>query len=172
MPAGYVQNPMTGKPMPDRAFITPAKQADIDARNRAITNQQANQTALEVQRRANYALRVMNAGNTVKGKQLDAFLKEANLKTPSSALIGRMNALMDEMKVPSMEDLPGMGQLSGIGDMRKLSRETDDNELPPQAKPSAKTAQGGYKIGGMYPGGLKYIGGDPNDESSWEKVGQ
>lgn len=33
-----------------------------------------------------------------------------------------------------------------------------------------RKAMGGYKIGLVYKGGLKYLGGDPNDESSWEKV--
>lgn len=34
---------------------------------------------------------------------------------------------------------------------------------------TGKTAQGGYEIGSIY-GGLKYLGGDPNDESNWEKT--
>jgi hypothetical protein len=33
-----------------------------------------------------------------------------------------------------------------------------------------KTAQGGYKIGATYKGGLKYLGGDPGDEASWQQV--
>jgi hypothetical protein len=37
-------------------------------------------------------------------------------------------------------------------------------------KDEARKAVGGYKIGIVYRGGLKYLGGDPNDESSWEKV--
>lgn len=37
---------------------------------------------------------------------------------------------------------------------------------------AAPKAQGGYKIGVVYKGGLKYLGGDPNSESSWEKVNQ
>jgi hypothetical protein len=32
-----------------------------------------------------------------------------------------------------------------------------------------KTAMKGYKIGATYKGGLKYLGGDPNDETSWKK---
>lgn len=35
-----------------------------------------------------------------------------------------------------------------------------------------RKAEGGYKIGLVYKGGLKYLGGDPKDESSWEKVTQ
>lgn len=27
-----------------------------------------------------------------------------------------------------------------------------------------------YKVGAVYKGGLKYLGGDPNDEASWERV--
>jgi hypothetical protein len=46
--------------------------------------------------------------------------------------------------------------------------DTEDAAPPPEAK----AAQGGYKVGGKYPGGLTYLGGDPNDESSWEKGGQ
>ena len=34
----------------------------------------------------------------------------------------------------------------------------------------ARKAMGGYKIGVVYKGGLKYLGGDPNDEKSWEKI--
>lgn len=40
------------------------------------------------------------------------------------------------------------------------------------AKPAAapdKKAQGGYKIGSVY-GGLRYLGGDPNDRASFEKA--
>ncbi len=37
-------------------------------------------------------------------------------------------------------------------------------------KPKERKAQGGYKIGVVYKGGLKYLGGDPTDEKSWEKV--
>ena len=36
-------------------------------------------------------------------------------------------------------------------------------------KPERK-AEGGYHIGTIYKGGLRYLGGDPRDESSWEKV--
>lgn len=43
-----------------------------------------------------------------------------------------------------------------------------------EAQTSPKTAdrkeQGGYKRGVVYKGGLRYLGGDPNDEKSWEKV--
>jgi len=35
---------------------------------------------------------------------------------------------------------------------------------------TTKKAEGGYKIDTIYKGGLRYLGGDPNDESSWEKV--
>lgn len=33
---------------------------------------------------------------------------------------------------------------------------------------TTKQPQGGYKVGTVY-NGLKYLGGDPNDESNWEK---
>ena len=36
--------------------------------------------------------------------------------------------------------------------------------------PVKREASSGYKIGATYKGGLKYLGGDPNDESSWEKT--
>lgn len=35
---------------------------------------------------------------------------------------------------------------------------------------NARKAVGAYKIGTVYKGGLRYLGGDPNDEASWEKV--
>lgn len=38
----------------------------------------------------------------------------------------------------------------------------------PSPAPSDRTEQGGYKLGRVY-GGLKYIGGNPLLESSWEK---
>ena len=41
-----------------------------------------------------------------------------------------------------------------------------DNSTQPKA------AQGGYTIGGTYAGGLIYLGGDPNDETSWKKAGE
>jgi hypothetical protein len=52
----------------------------------------------------------------------------------------------------------------------------DIQELEKKGKDKASTSsdrspQGGYKIGGTYAGGLKYIGGDPKDESSWQKAG-
>lgn len=34
------------------------------------------------------------------------------------------------------------------------------------------TTNGSYKIGGTYAGGLIYLGGDPNDETSWKKAGE
>lgn len=39
-----------------------------------------------------------------------------------------------------------------------------------QISKSAPKAMGGYKIGTVYKGGLKYLGGDPNDQSNWETV--
>lgn len=35
---------------------------------------------------------------------------------------------------------------------------------------AAPKAEGGYKLGVVYKGGLRYLGGDPHNESSWEKV--
>ena len=40
----------------------------------------------------------------------------------------------------------------------------------PVAALTERKAVGGYKIGAVYSGGLKYLGGDPNDEGSWQKV--
>lgn len=34
----------------------------------------------------------------------------------------------------------------------------------------AKSGSSQYKVGGVYEGGLKYLGGNPEDESSWEQV--
>jgi hypothetical protein len=48
--------------------------------------------------------------------------------------------------------------------------------IPPVVAPpntlttGPRQAMGGYKIGTTYRGGLKYIGGDPKLESSWEKT--
>lgn len=36
--------------------------------------------------------------------------------------------------------------------------------------PPARKAEGGYKIGAKYKGGLTYLGGPPGDEASWEKT--
>lgn len=41
--------------------------------------------------------------------------------------------------------------------------------VAPAAAPARK-AEGGYKVGAVYKGGLRYLGGDPKDEQSWEKV--
>lgn len=42
--------------------------------------------------------------------------------------------------------------------------------LPAGGQPAGKKAEGGYKIGARYKGGLKYLGGDPNDQSNWERA--
>lgn len=39
-------------------------------------------------------------------------------------------------------------------------------------EPIPRQAVGKYQIGKQYKGGLTYLGGDPNDESSWQKSGQ
>ena len=36
--------------------------------------------------------------------------------------------------------------------------------------PESRKAVGDYKIGATYKGGWKYLGGDPNDEASWQKI--
>jgi multidrug efflux pump subunit AcrA (membrane-fusion protein) len=59
--------------------------------------------------------------------------------------------------------------------LKKLGVDIGDGESPDAAadeKPAdqSKTAQGGYKIGATYKGGLKYLGGDPNDQSSWQQA--
>ena len=41
---------------------------------------------------------------------------------------------------------------------------------PGEPRSTDRKAQGGYKIGTVYKGGLRYIGGDPKDEKSWENV--
>lgn len=41
----------------------------------------------------------------------------------------------------------------------------DEDKAAPERK-----AEGGYKVGTVYKGGLRYLGGNPQDESSWEKV--
>lgn len=38
------------------------------------------------------------------------------------------------------------------------------------ADSSSRQAVGKYKIGAVYKGGLKYLGGDPSDEANWEKT--
>lgn len=50
------------------------------------------------------------------------------------------------------------------GDGSKSVEKKDDT------KGGGKTAQGGYKIGVVYKGGLKYTGGDPKDPENWEQV--
>lgn len=55
--------------------------------------------------------------------------------------------------------------------LRKLQAnqvEVDKLQSAAPAAPTAKTAQGGYKIGTRY-NGLKYLGGDPNQEQNWER---
>jgi hypothetical protein len=46
--------------------------------------------------------------------------------------------------------------------------------VPPELRggggSTSRPAVGKYKIGAVYKGGLKYLGGDPNDDASWEKV--
>lgn len=39
-----------------------------------------------------------------------------------------------------------------------------------QSGAATRRAVGNYKIGTVYKGGLKYLGGDPNDPASWEQV--
>ena len=48
--------------------------------------------------------------------------------------------------------------------VRQLTGKTD------KTAPAAPQEMGGYKINTVYKGGLKYLGGDPNDESSWQKA--
>lgn len=60
--------------------------------------------------------------------------------------------------------------------LKKLGVDVGDGESPDAAADNApkdqpKEAQGGYKIGATYKGGLKYLGGDPNDEASWQQAG-
>ena len=62
----------------------------------------------------------------------------------------------------------------GIEARRKKAQEGLDDlekEYKGDKGSGAKTAQGGYKIGATYKGGLKYLGGDPNDEASWQQAG-
>jgi hypothetical protein len=49
-------------------------------------------------------------------------------------------------------------------------RQQEKNKSTAVDTKKQRKAEGGYKIGVVYKGGLKYLGGDPNDESSWEKV--
>lgn len=42
--------------------------------------------------------------------------------------------------------------------------------VPNQPAKSGREAQGGYKIGTRYKGGLIYLGGDPNNQNSWSRA--
>lgn len=55
-------------------------------------------------------------------------------------------------------------------DARAVSPVTTSTIAAP-VSPSAKAAQGGYKIGSSY-SGMKYLGGDPNEESNWQQSGK
>jgi len=61
-------------------------------------------------------------------------------------------------------------------DLASIVKKRQQEQSAPDKKSTAvdpskdRKAQGGYKIGIVYKGGLKYLGGDPNKESSWEKV--
>lgn len=58
------------------------------------------------------------------------------------------------------------------GKLRQLTAERPrfdgEDDAPAAAEAAAKPAQGGYKIGTRY-SGLTYMGGDPKQESSWQK---
>ena len=74
------------------------------------------------------------------------------------------------LKRPNVAPQSGSDPAAALGDGG--AAETRKNlesigAIPKGDEPRAE--QGGYKIGKVYKGGLKYIGGDPNDKASWEQ---
>jgi hypothetical protein len=95
------------------------------------------------------------------------------LVTPIEEKLSRAEANLKNAKLkqyhPQYEsDIKGLS-----AQLRQLTAERPrfDDDEPTSAEtaaPAAKPAQGGYKIGTRY-SGLTYMGGDPKQESSWQK---
>lgn len=54
--------------------------------------------------------------------------------------------------------------------MNMLTSKATNAPAATVAAPASKAEMGGYKIGTTYKGGLKYLGGDPNDQNNWQKA--
>lgn len=53
--------------------------------------------------------------------------------------------------------------------MQSIMGKYDTGSSPSTGASSSPKEMGGYKIGTKYAGGLTYLGGDPNSQSSWKK---
>lgn len=72
---------------------------------------------------------------------------------------------------PPVQNQPGFPFKTSLADDTAWSKAHGfPNPVASAPTPSTRQAVGKYKIGGIYKGGLKYLGGEPSDESSWQKV--
>lgn len=174
-PKGYVYD-WKGGAHPDRDYVSKVQQAAIDARNQGLTDKESAAKAKSDRQDKLDEIKASSLSETDKIQYRNAASEFESLDkvriegqigntalTPQQIQDITRNLMVLRHKMEALEQKAGVHK-SGS------SRETEDDTPPPEAK--AKSAQGGYKIGGKYPGGLTYIGGDPNDESSWEKGGQ
>lgn len=114
---------------------------------------------------------IMNANKQVQdlaGQRLD--LRKQEFAERQAKNEAERNKIMEIGEVSTEEPVGDTGA-------KKTTRQKiygKPGETPiysPLPTPSGpRQAVGKYKIGGIYKGGLKYLGGEPSDESSWQKV--
>lgn len=98
--------------------------------------------------------------------QLNDLMGELDKGDGSAAAPQAPGATAPPGPVPAQSE-PGMN--SPFDPRNSSPFKLGDTSTATAAAPAARPAMKGYKVGAVYRGGLKYLGGDPFDQASWEK---
>lgn len=97
-------------------------------------------------------------------KELKTEMGKTKAERESKQWLNRKAELQNKM-LKAQQAIESMAESDGAVNQIKPDEPAPGPRLAP-AKPAAP----GYTIGRVYKGGLKYLGGDPNDKASWEQV--